>query len=78
MTKQERREKKAQEECDAFNAKYAVGTEVRYWPMAREGEGRGPVKTRTTAQVLSGHTAVVWLEGVSGCMAISHIQPVSS
>ncbi|HHH9709780.1 MULTISPECIES: hypothetical protein [Pseudomonas] len=37
-----------------------------------------PVGTVTTAQaeVLQGHTAVVWLEGVSGCVSIGHCTPV--
>ncbi len=29
----------------------------------------------TEAQVLGGHTAVVWLAGVSGCVALSHCEP---
>ncbi|MGV2904634.1 hypothetical protein [Achromobacter sp. AGC25] len=33
-------------------------------------------KTKTEAEVLSGHTAVVWLEGKRGCVAVSHCTPV--
>ncbi|WP_256701045.1 hypothetical protein [Caballeronia sordidicola] len=33
--------------------------------------------TRTPAEVLSGHTAVVWLDGKSGCVAVSHCVPIS-
>lgn len=30
---------------------------------------------RTTPQKLGGHTWVIWLTGVSGCIALSRIQP---
>jgi len=33
-------------------------------------------KTKTPADVLSGHTAVVWLEGKRGCVAVSHCTPI--
>lgn len=59
----------------AFNAANPVGTPVRYWTGAREGEGRTSV-TRTEAQVLSGHTPVVWVEGHGACIALTHVQPV--
>jgi len=59
-----------------FNARTPVGTSVRYWTGMREGEGKVST-TRTPAHVLGGHTAVVWLEGVSGCVALSHVEPIS-
>ena len=61
-----------QKEVDQFNAATPVGTMVRYWKMDRVGEPSGSGKTRTPAQILSGHTAVVWIEGCSGCVALSH------
>jgi hypothetical protein len=64
-------EKKARE----FNRLFPVGTRVRYWKGAREGRGKESV-TRSEASVLSGHTAVVWLEGVSGAIALSHVEPL--
>ncbi|GHJ11191.1 hypothetical protein TPA0907_55580 [Micromonospora humidisoli] len=60
----------------AFNDRHPIGTPVRYWPGVREGDGR-TARTRTQAQLLSGHTAVVWLDGVSGCIALTHIQPIT-
>src|SRR3990167_1999433 len=33
-------------------------------------------KTRTLAEVLSGHTAVVWLEGKAGCVTLDACTPV--
>lgn len=64
-----------QYEVDAFNALYSIGQRVRYWPGAREGDGIVS-NTRTEAQVLSGHTAVVWVDGASGCISLSHVKPL--
>lgn len=49
-----------------WNSAYPAGTEVDY----RFHRAAAPKRTRTTteAQVLGGHTAVVWLAGVSGCV----------
>ena len=63
-----------QKEVDDFNAAMPVGTMVRYWKMDRVGEPSGSGKTRTPAQILSGHTAVVWIEGCSGCISVSHVE----
>lgn len=65
-----------QSEVDHFNRVNPVGTMVRYWKMHKHGEPSGTGPTRTPAQVLSGHTAVVWIENCSGCVAISHVEPV--
>jgi hypothetical protein len=62
-------------EVEAFNAAWPVGTVVDYWRGAYEGEPSDRGATRTPAQVLSGHTAVVWIEGCSGCIALSHVRP---
>lgn len=32
--------------------------------------------TRSEAQLLFGHTAVVWVEGISGCYSLSHVEAV--
>ncbi|WP_346536985.1 hypothetical protein [Micromonospora sp. DPT] len=75
-----RRERDMERECrrvELFNAIHPVGTTVRYWKGVREGDGKTST-TRTEAQLLSGHTAVVWLEGVSGCIALTHIEPVAA
>jgi hypothetical protein len=60
-------------EVEIFNARYPVGTKVFYWAGVREGPGT-PSKTRTPAQVLSGHTAVVWIEDRPDCISLSHIK----
>jgi hypothetical protein len=33
-------------------------------------------RTRTRACVIGGHTAVVWLEGITGCVALSRVTAV--
>ena len=76
MTRTERKTLRAQREVDEWNALVAVGDFVEY----REVMGIGPVerlKTRTKAMILSGHTAVVWLEGKRGCVCASHCKPAS-
>ncbi len=63
-----------QAQCDAWNAKYPEGTEVDYHPIIGEPECRRRT-TCTKAQVLSGHSAVVWLEGERGCVVLEACVP---
>ena len=66
---------KLQKEVDRFNNQFPVGTKVEYWRGIREGEGKiGFIKSR--AEILSGHTPVVWIAGCSGCIALSHVRPL--
>jgi hypothetical protein len=60
-----------------FNERFPVGTRVRYWTGSRDGIGKVS-HTRTEAQVIGGHTAVVWLEDQTGCVALSHIEPLAA
>jgi hypothetical protein len=64
-----------EELCHKWNRRFPVGTRVRYWTGVREGLGKVS-KTRTVAQVLEGHTAVVWLEDHIACVALSHVEPI--
>lgn len=64
---------KNQDTVDRFNARHPIGTPVRYWTMLREGAGAKGV-TRSVAQVLSGHTPVIWVTGQPACIALTHIQ----
>jgi hypothetical protein len=59
-----------QRECDAFNREFPVGSTVEY--TSYPGAPAQRFTTRTEASVLSGHTSVVWLNGKSGCVCISH------
>ena len=66
--------KKMQAECDAFNASNPVGSRV----MVQLDNRKEPFDTVTTskAQILSGHSAVIWLEKVSGCYLLDRVTPV--
>ncbi len=57
-------------EVDAFNRRYPVGSRVRYWPSPTRCED---TRTRSAAEILAEHIAVVWLDGVPGCVALTHI-----
>lgn len=64
--------KQLQAECDRWNKAHPVGTKVIVW---RDTPGLvTQTKTRSAAQVLSGHSAVIWLEGIAGCYALSHVR----
>lgn len=56
--------------CDTFNAAYQVGAAVRV--ELDSGEVRETVAT-SEAQVLSGHSAVIWLKGISGCYLLERV-----
>ena len=64
------------EQVRQWNLYHPVGTEVRYWTMARRGEPSGKSKTRSAAELLGGHTAVVWITGLTDCVALSHVDVV--
>lgn len=67
---------KAEAEAAAFNAAHPIGTLVRYWRMDRVGEPSGQGETYWQATVLGNHTAVAWIDGCSGCIALTHVQVV--
>ena len=66
--------------ADQFNELHHVGTRVIAYPGCRQTGGqinsccpRLDTRTRTRASVLGGHTAVVWVDGHSACIALTHI-----
>src|SRR3954447_13362305 len=56
---------------EEFNQRFPVGSEV----MLKKDFELEPIRTKTRSEafVLSGHSAVVFLEGVSGCYLITHV-----
>lgn len=63
-----------QAECDAFNFDCKVGGRVA---VKIDGTDTPLITTtRSPAQILSGHSAVVWMDGVSGCYLLSHVTPI--
>lgn len=63
-----------EEACAIWNRTHPIGTPVNYWPIA--GRLCKPVTTRTTsgAWLLNNHELVVFVEGVSDYVAVSHVQ----
>jgi hypothetical protein len=61
---------KLQAACDKFNAAHQVGAAVSV--ELDGGEVRETI-TVSEAQVLCGHTAVIWLDGISGCYALERV-----
>lgn len=53
-----------------WNEAHPIGTDVIF----RRDVGE-PLETKTCsrAQLLNGHTAVIWLDGVSGCVALDRV-----
>ena len=77
LTKREQaKANKLQAICDKFNVSYPVGTDVL---LKKDGHDElFPTKTRSTAQVLCGHSAIIWLENVSGCYLFDRVSPVAT
>jgi hypothetical protein len=62
-------------QVENWNLKWPIGTEVDFHPVIDNPVCRRR-KTRSKADILSGHTAVIWLEGESGCVALEACVPV--
>lgn len=60
----------------SWNNAYPVGTLVHYWRGDKAGEPSGTGKTTTEAQDFYGQ-AVVWIDGCSGCVALTHVEPAA-
>ncbi len=64
---------KMQRECDDWNSRYPIGTDVL---LDKDFvDELVPTKTKSKAQILSGHSVVIWLENISGCYLLSHVTP---
>lgn len=70
MSRADQLARKLQKQCDAFNAETPVGSEVR---VQKDNGDIVLTRTVTEAQVLSGHTPVIWLEGISGCYLLDRV-----
>lgn len=73
MTRAEQKLAKLQAQCDMFNAETPVGSEV----LVRKDSGEKVLTvTKSAALVLSGHTPVIFLEGISGCYLLDRVSKV--
>lgn len=62
--------------CDKFNAICPLGgkVKVKLDNIAELFE----TTTRSKAQILSGHTPVIWMHGVSGCYLLDRVTPIAT
>lgn len=74
MSRRQPSQAELQAQCDAFNARYPVGTSCS---VRKDGGEAIITKTRSEAQVLSGHSAVIWLEDISGCYLLDRVSPIA-
>lgn len=65
----------AQAAVHAWNAEHPIGTPVR---VRMTSGGIHRTTTRSAAQVLAGHSAVIWLEGIVGCYLLSRVTATSA
>jgi hypothetical protein len=65
--------KRLQAQCDRFNQLYPVGTAV---DLLKDNGDTLRTTTRSLAEVLEGHSAVIWLRGVTGCYLLERVTPV--
>jgi hypothetical protein len=57
-------------QCDAFNRRHPVGSEVCYVDdLGKQHE----TTVKAPAKILGGHTPVAWLEGVRGAYLLSRV-----
>jgi len=59
-----------QSKCDVFNKRNPVGSDV---VVIKDLGEQVETKVKYPAQILSGHTAVVWVEGISGCYDLDRV-----
>lgn len=66
--------------ADQFNSLYPVGTRVFAYPVCRPedhpNDKRLVTRTRSKAEVLGGHTDVVWVEGHGAYISLTHVDVV--
>ncbi|MFJ1827372.1 hypothetical protein [Streptomyces sp. NPDC088178] len=65
--------------AEQWNERYPIGTPVTAYPGCRPeddpNDERLVTRTRSKAEVLGGHTDVVWVDGHGACIALTHIDP---
>lgn len=62
-----------QEKVDDWNARYPVGQKVK---VVKDLGDIFETTTRSEAQVLSGHTAVIWVVGITGCYQLDRVTAI--
>lgn len=68
-----REQARAEKMVREWNEKHGVGQGV----IVQRDDGTATrTTTRSEAQVLGGHTAVIWLEGIAGCFALDRVTAI--
>ena len=57
---------------DEWNSEHPIGTSV---VVTKDLGEKTNTKTRSDAQYLPNGTAVIWLEGISGCYLLERVRP---
>lgn len=57
----------------AWNTNHDIGTNVI---VKRDNGSEMETRTRSRAAVLSGHSAVIWLDGISGCYLLERVRAI--
>jgi hypothetical protein len=65
--------KQLQAQVDRFNARYPLGSSV---DLLKDNGQILRTVTRSHAEVLEGHSAVIWVRGVAGCYLLERVTPV--
>lgn len=68
------RPKAEQRKVDEWNQRHPVGHAVT---IRRDNGDTIITKTAAPAELLSGHSAVIWLEGISGCYLLCRVTPLA-
>lgn len=63
-----------QKQVDEFNSRYPIGQRVS---VRKDAGDDAATITRSAAEVLSGHSAVIWLEGIVGCYLLDRVTPIT-
>ena len=75
MSRKELTPKQKQKIVDDWNDNHPVGTPVI---VNRDSGEDFHTVTRSGADLLSGHTPVVWVKGLAGCYALTHVRAVAA
>lgn len=62
--------------CFKWNTLHPIGSPVEYHPVICE-PAHHVTRTRSEAYVLGGYTAVLFVDGVSGCVALDACVPIA-
>ncbi len=69
-----KKKNRQQELVEKWNRENEIGTEVE---VTLDNETTMTTKTISRAALLGGHTAVIWVKGISGCYRLDRVKGIS-